>query len=391
MSYKDIVAAVNIDSDFSAADKKTILAVIKEAYAESSIARAMFDHWVIDKGRDIDFIYNKGDFSAWDGEVYLDMRELDNASYIDRNGNAVQDFPFTAIIHELGHALTARLDDWTAAEPAGSNQAFVNRIYRQAGYIEQLSYMGYDASGTIIERGMDYTNGQRIDSVWVHKWADLPEDHDTTINVDGSKFLKPYRDLVIGSNNANVLKTGAGNDFLYGLMADDRLVGGSGNDYLVGGNGSDRLLGGVGTDTASYQMASAGVVVRLDKPEQNGGEAAGDSYKSIEGLFGSEFADTLFGDKFGNTLNGGKGNDQLVGQGGDDWLNGGRGFDRAFYAYGYAAYDIDQEAGTIRLLGGSTDHLKNVESAWFADGKLNLRTGEFTPDASLASGWDTLM
>ncbi|MDO6965832.1 calcium-binding protein [Rhizobium alvei] len=391
MSYKDIAAAINIDEDFSAADKKAILAVIKEAYSESSIARAMFDHWVIDKGRDIDFIYNKGDFSAWNGEVYLDMRELDNASYIDRHGNAVQDFPFTAIIHELGHALTARLDDWTAAEPAGSNQAFVNRIYRQAGYIEQLSYMGYDASGTIIERGMDYTNGQRIDNAWVHKWADLPEDHDTTVDVDGSRFWKPYRDLVIGSNNANVLKTGAGNDFLYGLKADDTLVGGNGNDYLVGGRGSDELFGGDGYDIASYKMASEGIVARLDKPAENGGEAAGDTYRSIEGLVGSAFADTLFGNARSNILQGGDGNDQFVSRSGNDRLDGGHGFDRAFYAYGYSAYVFDQDANTIRLLGGGTDHLENIERAWFADGKLNLLTGEFTPDAGLASGWDMLV
>ena len=108
MSYKDIAKAINIDNDFSKADKSTILGVIKEAYRVSSIARDMFDHWVEDKGREINFIYHKHDFSAWNGKVWLDMNELDNASYIDKNGNAVQDYPFTAIIHELGHALTAR-------------------------------------------------------------------------------------------------------------------------------------------------------------------------------------------------------------------------------------------------------------------------------------------
>lgn len=169
MSFKDIAKATNIDEDFSKSDRNTILGVIKEAYRESSIARNMFDHWVTDKGREINFIYHKDDFSAWNGKVWLDMNELDNASYIDKSGNAVQDYPFTAIIHELGHALTGRLDNWTPAEPAGENQIFANRIYRQAGYTEQLSYMAYDASGDIIQRGVDYTDGVRIGSAWVHK------------------------------------------------------------------------------------------------------------------------------------------------------------------------------------------------------------------------------
>lgn len=378
MSYKDIAKATNIDESFSNADKKTILGVIKEAYRESSIARDMFDHWVIDKGRDINFIFNKGDFSAWNGKVWLDMDELDNASYIDKSGNAVQDYPFTAIIHELGHALTARLDNWTSAEPAGENQIFANKIYKQLGYTEQLAYMAYDASGDIIQRGVDYTDGARIDSAWVKKWDDLPNDYDTTHN---GKFTRAYDDLVIGSADDNVLETGRGDDFIYGLGGDDELIGGAGSDRLNGGDGADILNGGDGIDYASYKLASAAVIADLADSTRNTQSASGDTFISIEGLIGSDYMDELSGNSENNGLEGRDGDDTLIGYGGDDTLNGGDGAnDRAIYSYDYDTYVFDKTAGTISGAEEGTDHLTDVEFAVFADGVLDISTGEFEPD-----------
>lgn len=379
MALKDILKAVNVDEDFSNSDKNTILGVIREAYKVSSIARDMFDHWVSDMGRDINFIYNAGDFSAWNGKVWLDMNELDNASYIDKHGNAVQDFPFTAIIHELGHALTRRLDNWTPEEPAGENQIFANRIYKQAGYTEQLAYMAYDASGDIITRGVDYTDGAKIDSAWVKKWADLPNNYDTTHN---GKFTKAYDDLVIGSDDDNVLETGRGDDFIYGLAGNDELIGGAGSDRLNGGDGADILKGGSGFDYASYKIASAAVVVDLADPSRNTQSAFGDSFASIEGLIGSDYADELSGDGAANVLEGRDGNDILIGYGGNDRLDGGDGDnDRAIYSYDFDTYIFDQEAGTISGAEEGTDRLRDVEFAVFADGTLNLTTGVFEPDA----------
>lgn len=380
MGYKDIAKAVRIDDDFSNQDRNTILGVIKEAYAKSSIARNMFDHWVEDLGRKINFVYNEGDFSAWNGKVWLDMNQLDHASYIDKHGNAVRDFPFTAIIHELGHALTARLDNWTAANPAGENQLFANTIYKQAGYTEQLAYMAYDASGDVIKRGVDYTDGARIDSAWVKKYADMPNNHDTTNN---GNFNKAYKDLVIGSDDVNVLKTGKGGDFIYGLAGDDELIGGLGNDRLNGGEGGDTLNGGRGFDHASYKLAAAGVIASLDDPTQNTLSALGDIYVSIEGLIGSDRADELFGNAARNALDGRRGADHLTGGGGDDMLDGGKGVDIAHYEFEFEAdlYKFNRNKGTISSDAEGKDHLVHVEFAYFADGILDLATGDFTPTA----------
>src|SRR5262249_33556384 len=45
---------------------------------------------------------------------------------------------------------------------------------------------------------------------------------------------------------------GAGSDTLAGGEGDDQLIGGVGNDTLVGGEGDDELIGGAGKDTASF-------------------------------------------------------------------------------------------------------------------------------------------
>jgi len=50
----------------------------------------------------------------------------------------------------------------------------------------------------------------------------------------------------------------------------------------------------------------------------SGGDADGDSYAGVEGLIGSDQADTLTGDANTNVLHGGDGNDTLAGLGGTD-------------------------------------------------------------------------
>lgn len=125
-------------------------------------------------------------------------------------------------------------------------------------------------------------------------------------------------DTIIGNDADNVLSSGGG---------VDSLTGGAGSDTLIGGAGGDVLSGGSETDFASYQTAAGGVTVDLLSPGLNTGDAAGDSYNSIEGVIGSDQIDTLRGDNNANVLIGGRGHDVLVGRGGDDSLVGGDGND----------------------------------------------------------------
>ena len=105
------------------------------------------------------------------------------------------------------------------------------------------------------------------------------------------------------------------------------LDGGAGNDIFGGDTGADSFTGYYGNDPADYSDSGAAVQVDLSNRVGNGGDAAGDTYGSIENVVGSDFDDALAGDSAGNSLYGGDGNDALNGDTGDDSLYGGAGND----------------------------------------------------------------
>jgi len=120
-------------------------------------------------------------------------------------------------------------------------------------------------------------------------------------------------------------------DTLIGDSADNILDGGQGDDFLTGGGGADTLIGGDGSDTVSYAGAGTGVRAHLYSSTRNTGDAAGDTYDSIENLTGTAHADNLAGNSGDNTLVGGSGDDILIGSAGADTLNGGDGTDTVSY------------------------------------------------------------
>lgn len=151
-----------------------------------------------------------------------------------------------------------------------------------------------------------------------------------------------FRDTLVGDGNANTLRGLDGDDYLQARGGDDTLVGGNGNDQLEGGAGADDLQGGSGFDYAKYKLAASGVTVNLTAPALNLGEAASDTFDSIEGAMGSSFADFLIGDFARNDLVGLEGDDDLRGLGGNDVLQGGSGSDL-----------LDGGAGADRITGGA--------------------------------------
>ncbi len=138
---------------------------------------------------------------------------------------------------------------------------------------------------------------------------------------------------LVGSNSGDdELGGNAGANKLYGFGGTDRLYGRDGDDRLQGGAGGDYLSGGTGSDTASY-YGSDGIHASLANAADNDGtEAAGDTYFSIENLEGSnKFNDWLVGNSGGNRLSGLGGDDYLEGKSGGDRLDGGAGNDQAGY------------------------------------------------------------
>ena len=147
--------------------------------------------------------------------------------------------------------------------------------------------------------------------------------------------------FLLGGEGADRLDGGDGDDTLKGQGGNDTLYGSAGIDVLIGGAGADALHGGADGDWASYIEATAGVGASLASGGLSG-EALGDSYDSIENLWGSLFADTLIGDGQTNLIRGDNGNDTITGGGGDDVLIGGNGADL------YLFYDGD---GVDRING----------------------------------------
>jgi Ca2+-binding RTX toxin-like protein len=142
-------------------------------------------------------------------------------------------------------------------------------------------------------------------------------------------------------------------DGLAGTTGANTLNGGLGNDILVGLAGADALIGGAGNDTASYVGSTAAVTASLAAPAGNTGDAAGDTYSSIENLTGGSGNDTLTGDGNANVLDGGDGGDDvLIGGAGADRLIGGAGRDTASY-----------QTATTAVIASLVDQLVNTGHA----------------------------
>ncbi len=139
-------------------------------------------------------------------------------------------------------------------------------------------------------------------------------------------------------------------DRLAGSARGDVLAGGAGADRLTPRGGADRLEGGLGVDRLDYREARRPVHVDLDERRATGD--GDDRWSSIEGAWGSRFADVVIGSRItdwiagaggddvveaqdgGDRILGGAGADVLDGGNGDDRIVGGSGLDRCHQDYG---------------------------------------------------------
>ncbi|MDQ0323503.1 Ca2+-binding RTX toxin-like protein [Pararhizobium capsulatum DSM 1112] len=219
-------------------------------------------------------------------------------------------------------------------------------------------------SGTIKSAGYAYVGSDAIDQitntgkiVGTVNLGGGNDIFDTRLGtLSGTLYAEAGSDKLYGSALADTFRGGDDGDTIYGYAGNDKLYGENGNDALVGGAGADALSGGAGTDRAYYSGATTGVVVSLQSPSLNTGEAKGDTFSSIENLTGSNYNDSLFGNAGANSFSGGAGNDIIKGYAGKDALAGGSGNDTFVFDTALSAAtnvdtisDYNVAADTIRL------------------------------------------
>ena len=144
-------------------------------------------------------------------------------------------------------------------------------------------------------------------------------------------ILTDQADSVDGSLDGAGLDVdaGAGDDTLYGGLANDTLLGGAGADSIWGQEGNDSLSGGDGADIIFGQADADTVDGGAGNDTIYGGDGA-------DSLLGGDDLDTIYGDAGDDRLEGGEGddlllggagNDTISGDGGNDWIQGGFGTD----------------------------------------------------------------
>jgi FG-GAP-like repeat/RTX calcium-binding nonapeptide repeat (4 copies) len=258
---------------FDPLQQLSILSNMQTAYRFSDTARKMFNNW----NKTINVYYKKGALGsnsgqelglAGTGNIYIDLAELDDLTYINDHGKAVPASLLGTITHELGHALTGRTDNISVTNYQGQNVEFTNKIWAE---IEDLQFFGlkrfnlldkqisYTASAysSLQKGGYDYTNNTEIDAAYnveYERAADLPPVIKNTTNTYGITKVNALftRGTGLTEDDATSTRLGKSRDLLIGGFASNKLYSGAGNDFLFGGGGNDLLNGGADTDTAVY-------------------------------------------------------------------------------------------------------------------------------------------
>ncbi|MBU0532418.1 hypothetical protein KKB44_02900 [Candidatus Micrarchaeota archaeon] len=151
---------------------------------------------------------------------------------------------------------------------------------------------------------------------------------------NGTLMGGPGQDVIVGTNESDIIYTGSGNDKVCGLEGNDILYGSNSNDILDGGPGDD-ILYGEGSNDWLYGQGGNDIIY--------GGDAADD-------IDGGDGNDEIYGEHGDDLIYGGDGNDIIYGGDGKDTICGSYGADTI---YGEVANDkIDGGLDTDTLDGG---------------------------------------
>jgi len=228
---------------------------------------------------------------------------------------------------------------------------------------------------------------------------------DVTVDLVAGTSSGPNGDDIL--LNIENLRSGAGNDRLFGDAGNNFLVGGNGADTLDGGMGRDTLDGEAGINWISYASATSNVVVDLALGFNNDPHGS-DSLLNFSHVLAGAGNDKLFGNSGDNFLSGGVGADTLDGGSGNDTLAGDSGENWASYATATSGVTVNLDVGSSRgshgndlLLAignletgsGNDSLLGNVHDNGFkaGNGADTLNGGDGRDTLNGGDGWDVLL
>lgn len=209
-------------------------------------------------------------------------------------------------------------------------------------------------------------------------WSDAT---DSFINIEEIRGTI-FDDTFVGSDATDKFKgeegndtiSGGGDDELFGGDGDDLITAGAGDDYIQANAGADTVDGGDGWDFMSYEWDDASSGIEVTYNYETGGRikdhsGATDNFTGIEGIAGTQLADTFTGNV---------GDDVFRGSAGDDIIDGGTGDDTALY-------NRDSSRGATRGV------IVNLASGSAIDGFGNTDTIFRSRDVDLRQAADTAL
>ena len=207
----------------------------------------------------------------------------------------------------------------------------------------------------------------------------------TVIKPDGSFDIISGVENIHGTEMADVIHLGPTGGYVFDRAGNDRIVGSAGGTHFAAGSGNDTFVGGAGGDWIDYfddgyDTAGTGWAggIQVTMTGQGAGTvrdtwAGTDRFSGIEGIGGSQHADSFAGSAFADRFSGADGDDTLRGAGGDDQLTGGGGEDTAVWnvAFSEATFTRSDGAVFVRSAEG-IDTLIDIEWLRFVDRTVHV-------------------
>ncbi|HEX4738402.1 MAG TPA: hypothetical protein VH331_12660, partial [Allosphingosinicella sp.] len=172
------------------------------------------------------------------------------------------------------------------------------------------------------------------------------------------------------------VKTGSGNDTVYGDSGANRIETGAGDDSLLGGGGADTLIGGPGNDTY-YIRAADGAFIGTIVEQPGEGTDAVNTDLAVFSLAGIANVEWLIGvNPAGQTLTGNELDNSISATSGNDIIDGGLGADLMAGGPGNDIYYVDNVGDVVtEAANAGTDEVRTTLSSYTLPANVENLTG----------------